>query len=70
MIPASAQGDWVGLETPGDRCGGAMATILVCDGSPLIREQLRRAVGSVRMTTSVARRLARQGPEPLEGVDT
>jgi len=25
-----------------------MATILVCDGSPLIREQLRRAVGSVR----------------------
>ncbi|MGQ0465784.1 MAG: response regulator transcription factor [Sporichthyaceae bacterium] len=25
-----------------------MATILVCDGSPLIREQLRRSVGSVR----------------------
>ena len=25
-----------------------MATILVCDGSPLIREQLRRAIGGVR----------------------
>lgn len=25
-----------------------MATILVCDGSPLVREQLRRSVGSVR----------------------
>jgi len=25
-----------------------MATILVCDGSPLIREQLRRAVGTVQ----------------------
>lgn len=25
-----------------------MATILVCDGSPLIREQLRRSVGAVR----------------------
>lgn len=25
-----------------------MATILVCDGSPLVREQLRRAIGGVR----------------------
>lgn len=25
-----------------------MATVLVCDGSPLIREQLRRSVGAVR----------------------
>lgn len=25
-----------------------MATILICDGSPLVREQLRRAIGGVR----------------------
>jgi DNA-binding NarL/FixJ family response regulator len=46
--------------------GGAVTTILVCDGSPLVREQLRRAVGGVRGVDRVV--LAATEDEAVEHV--